>query len=143
MLQKKVVWKKLLLLLCIGLITISGCTAQMSEGLYDMFGASSKVVLQIPTVHTERPDMLDKGEWLANDDAASHISINDKKILPACRNGIYWSFLDALLACLSVMFAYVTARIYHGSSCPTRGLSRILAFILKTDGQKDRFSFSF
>lgn len=144
MLHKNIVWKRLLLLLCIGVIIISGYMTRMGKGLDDMFGtSSSKVVLQIPKVHTERPNMLDEGGWLANDDAASQISINDKKIMPVCRDGMCWSLLEALLACLSALLAYVTASVYHGSSCPTRGLSRILAFILNADGQKDNLSFSF
>ena len=144
MLHKNIVWKRLLLLLCIGVIIISGYMTQMGKGLDDMFGtSSSKVVLQIPKVHTERPNMLDEGQWLADDDAASHVSIHDKKMLFFCRDTLRLFVVDALLAGLAAMFAYVTARVYHSSNCPTHVLSRILAFILKADGQKDNISFSF
>ena len=66
-----------------------------------------------------------------------------KKMLFFCRDTLRLFVVDALLAGLAAMFAYVTARVYHSSNCPTHGLSRILAFILKADGQKDNISFSF
>ena len=142
--QKGMVLKKMLLFVCICLIIVSGCRAQAQKGMRDLFGAaSSQAVLQIPKVHTEYPNMLDEGQWLADDDAASHISQHDKKLLPVCRDGIYLSFLEALLAGLAALLAYVTACVYHSSSCPTRGLLRILSFILKADGRKGHISFSF
>ena len=143
--QKNVTWKKLLLFACSCLIVLSGCRAQLEKGLNDMFHtASSQVVLQIPTEHTERTSMLNEGEWLANDDAASQVSLHDKKIFPACREVLHpLLLLHALLAGLAALFAYAAACVYHKSSCPTRGLSRILAFILNTDGQKDNIFFLF
>ena len=142
--QKMLVLKKIVLFACICLIVISGCQAQAEKGMRDLFGAaSSQAVLQIPKVHTERPDMLDEGQWLANDDAASQISVHDKKSLFVRRDVLHLFVIDTLLAGLAALFAYATARVYHSSSCPTRGLSRILTYIFKTDGQKDNISFSF
>ena len=142
--QKGMTWKKALLFICICLIAVSGCMAQMQKAPDGMLVfAFSQTVLQIPKVHTECPNMLDEGLWLVNDEAVSHVGTNDKKLLPVCRDGIYLSFLEALLAGLAALLAYLTSIVYHSSSCPTHGLSRILAFILNTDGQKDNISFSF
>ena len=143
--QRDMVAKKIFLFVCICLIVVTGCRTQEEKGVWDLFdAASSQTVLQIPKVHTECPDMLDEGQWLADDDAASHICVHDKKLLFVRRNILRLFVVDTLLAGgLAALFAYVTARIYHSSSCPTRGLSRILAFILKSDGQKDNISFSF
>ena len=141
--QKLNAWKNVCLFVCIFLIIISGCKAQTVKGMRDLYGsAPSQVVLQIPTkVHTECPNMLDEGQWLANDDAVSLISMHDKKSLLAGRNGLSLFPIGILLAGPVALSAYVTARIYHRSSCPTRVLSRILSFILKADGQKDNISF--
>lgn len=141
--RKDMTWKKLLIYVYICLIALSGCHTQLEKGLDDMlFSASSCAVLQIPKSHTEHTDALDEGQWLADDDAASHVSMYDKKILPVCRDVYPTSLLlQALLAALMALFAYAVACVYHGSSCPTRGLSRILSFILDTDGQKDNLSF--
>lgn len=142
--KKIMVVKKIILFVCICIIIVSGCQAQTQKGFCDLFdAASSQTVLQIPKVHTERPSMLDEGQWLADDDAASHVSMHDKKTLFVRRDALRLFVIDALLAGLAALFAYVAARVYHGSSCPTHGLSRILAFILKADGQKDNISFSF
>ena len=142
--KKIMVVKKIILFVCICIIVISGCQAQTQKGLHDLFNAaSSQAVLQIPKVHTERPDMLDEGQWLADDDAASHMTIHDKKMMFVCRDTLRLFVIDALLAGLAALFAYANARVYHGSSCPTHGLLCILAFILKADGQKDNISFSF
>lgn len=141
--QKIIIWKRLLLFVCISLIVLSGCRAQLEKGLDDILcTGSSRTVLQTPKMHTERADLLDEGQWLENDDAASHVSMHDKKILPVCRDVYPTSLLlQALLAALMALFAYAVACVYHRSSCPTRGLSRILSFILDTDGQKDNLSF--
>lgn len=142
--QKIMTVKKIILFVCMCIIVISGCQAQTQKGLHGFFNTvSPQTVLQIPKVHTERPNMLDEGQWLADDDAASHMSIHDKKMLFFCRDTLRLFVVDALLAGLAAMFAYVTARVYHSSNCPTHVLSRILAFILKADGQKDNISFSF
>ena len=142
--KRVMVVKKIILFVCICIIVISGCQAQTQKGLHDLFNAaSSQAVLQIPKVHTERPDMLDEGQWLADDDAASHMTIHDKKMMFVCRDTLRLFVIDALLAGLAALFAYANARVYHGSSCPTHGLLCILAFILKADGQKDNISFSF
>lgn len=87
--------------------------------------------------------MLDEGQWLVVDDAASHVSMHEKRATAACRDGMHLFVTDVMVAGIAALFAYVAARIYHGSSCPTRGLSRMLAFILKSDGQKDQFSILF
>ena len=142
--KRVMVVKKIILFVYICIIVISGCQAQTQKGLHDLFNAaSSQAVLQIPKVHTERPDMLDEGQWLADDDAASHMTIHDKKMMFVCRDTLRLFVIDALLAGLAALFAYANARVYHGSSCPTHGLLCILAFILKADGQKDNISFSF
>ena len=143
--QRDMVAKNIFLFVCSCLIVVSGCRAQVEKGMWDLFdAASSQTVLQIPKVHTECPDMLDEGQWLADDDVASHVSIHDKKIMFVRRDALDLFIIDASLAGgQAVLFAYVSARVYHSSSCPTRGLSRILAFILKADGQKDNISFSF
>ena len=142
--KKVMIVKRIILFVCICIMIISGCQAQTQKGLHDLFNAdSSQTVLQIPKVHTERPNMLDEGQWLADDDAASHMTIHDKKMMFVCRDTLHLFVIDALLAGLAALFAYANARIYHGSSCPTHGLSRILAFIFKADGQKDNISFSF
>ena len=143
--RKKLTLKNLLLYVCICLIALSGCHKQLEKGLDDMlFTASSQAVLQIPKAHTEHTDTLDEGQWLADDDAASHVSMHNKKILPVRRDLITPALLlQALLAGLAAMLAYAAACVYHRSSCPTRGLSRLLSFILDTDGQKDNISFSF
>lgn len=142
--QKGTAWKKILLFVCICLIAVSGCYVQVEKGMGDLFcTASSQTMLQLPHEHSEPSNMLDEGQWLANDEAVSHVGTNDKKLLPVCRDGIYLSFLEALLAGLAALLAYLTSSVYHSSSCPTHGLSRILAFILNTDGQKDNISFSF
>ena len=141
--RKNLTLKKLLLYVCICLIALSGCHKQLEKGLDDMlFAASSQAVLQIPQAHTEHTDTLDEGQWLADDDAASHVSMHDKKLLPV-RSVLFTPaiLLQALLAGLATMFAYVAARVYHRSSCPTRGLSRMLSFILDTDGEKENNSF--
>ena len=141
--RKNLTLKKLLLYVCICLIALSGCHKQLEKGLDDMlFAASSQAVLQIPQAHTEHTDTLDEGQWLADDDAASHVSMHDKKLLPV-RSVLFTPaiLLQALLAGLATMFAYVAARVYHNSSCPTRGLSRMLSFILDTDGEKENNSF--
>lgn len=136
--------KKIILFVCMCIIVISGCQAQTQKGLHGFFNTvSPQTVLQIPKVHTERPNMLDEGQWLADDDAASHVSIHDKKMLFFCRDTLRLFVVDALLAGLAAMLAYAAASVYHRSSCPTRGLSRLLSFILDTDGQKDNISFSF
>ena len=135
-------WKRLLLILCICLVAFFECQAQSRKITGDLFDAAfSQVVLQIPKVHTECPNMLDEGQWLATDDAASHINIHDKKLLFVRRDMLHLFWVDMILAGLAALFAYATASVYHGSSCPTRGLSRILAFILDADGQKDNISF--
>ncbi|MCI7130576.1 MAG: hypothetical protein MSA09_08525 [Lachnospiraceae bacterium] len=143
--QKNVTWKKLLLFVCISLIVLSGCHMQLDNGLDDIFCIdSSHAVLQIPQAHAEHSDMLDEGQWLFDDDAASHASLHDKhrRTLPECRDIFSITLvLQALLAGIAALIAYASASVYHKSSCPTRGLSRILAFILNTDGQKDHFSF--
>ena len=142
--QRITLAKKIVLFVCMCLIIVSGCQVQIQKGMKDLFDAgSSQAVLQIPKVHTERPNMLDEGQWLADDDAASHISIHDKKTLFVRRDALRLFVIDTLMAGLAALFAYVNAQVYHGSSCPTHGLSRILAFILKADGQKDNISFSF
>ena len=142
--QRDMVAKKIFLFVCICLIVVTGCRTQVEKGVWDLFDtASSQTVLQIPKVHTECPDMLDEGQWLADDDAASHVGIHDKKTSFVRRDMLRLFVIDTFLAGLAALFAYVTSRVYHGSSCPTRGLSRILAFILKADGQKDNISFSF
>ena len=143
--RKNLTLKKLLLYVCICLIALSGCHKQLEKGLDDMlFTASSQAVLQIPKAHSEHTDTLDEGQWLADDDAASHVSMHNKKILPLSIVRFTSAILlQALLAGLVAMFAYVAAHVYHRSSCQTHGLSRMLAFILKADGQKDNFSFSF
>ena len=141
--RKNLTLKKLLLYVCICLIALSGCHKQLEKGLDDMlFAASSQAVLQIPQAHTEHTDTLDEGQWLADDDAASHVSMHDKKLLPV-RSVLFTPaiLLQALLAGLATMFAYVAASVYHNSSCPTRGLSRMLSFILDTDGEKENHSF--
>ena len=141
--RKNLTLKKLLLYVCICLIALSGCHKQLEKGLDDMlFAASSQAVLQIPQAHTEHTDTLDEGQWLADDDAASHVSMHDKKLLPV-RSVLFTPaiLLQALLAGLATMFAYVAACVYHRSSCPTRGLSRMLSFILDTDGEKENNSF--
>lgn len=136
--------KKMVLFVCICIIVISGCRAQTQKGFRDLFGAaSSQTLLQIPKVHTECPNMLADGQFLDIDDAASHVSMRDKKNLSVCRDALHLFAIAALLAGIAALFAYAYAWIYHGSSCPTRGLSRILAFILKADGQKDNLSFLF
>lgn len=139
--KQEMTWKRLFLILCICLIAFFECQAQAQKGMSDLFGAaSSQVVLQIPKVHTECSNMLDEGQWLADDDAASHMSIHDKKLLFVRRDILRLFWIDILLAGLAALFAYATASVYHGSSCPTRGLSRMLAFILDADGQKDNIS---
>ena len=139
--KQEMTWKRLFLILCICLIAFFECQAQAQKGMSDLFGAaSSQVVLQIPKVHTECSNMLDEGQWLADDDAASHMSIHDKKLLFVRRDILRLFWIDILLAGLAALFAYATACVYHGSSCPTRGLSRMLAFILDADGQKDNIS---
>ena len=142
---KILTWKKLFLYVCICLIALSGCHKQLEKGLDDMlFTASSQAVLQIPKAHMEHTDTLDEGQWLADDDAASHVSMHNKKILPVSIVRFTSAILlQALLAGLVAMFAYAAASVYHRSSCPTRGLSRLLSFILDADGQKDNISFSF
>ena len=140
---KILTWKKLFLYVCICLIALSGCHKQLEKGLDDMlFATSSKAVFQIPQAHTQHSDTLDEGQWLADDDAASHVSMHDKKLLPV-RSVLFTPaiLLQALLAGLATMFAYVAASVYHRSSCPTRGLSRMLSFILDTDGEKENNSF--
>ena len=143
--RKNLTLKKLLLYVCICLIALSGCHKQLEKGLDDMlFTASSQAVLQIPKAHTEHTDTLDEGQWLADDDAASHVSMHNKKILPVRRDLITPALLlQALLAGLVAMLAYAVARVYHNSSCPTRGLSRMLSFILDADGEKENNSFRF
>ena len=142
--QKGMAWKRILLFVCICQIVVSGCYAQAEKGMGDLFcTGSSQTLLQPPLEHTEPSNTLNEGQWLVNDDAASQISQHDKKLLPVCRDGIYLSFLEALLAGLAALLAYVTACVYHSSSCPTRGLLRILSFILKADGRKGHISFSF
>lgn len=142
---KILTWKKLFLYVCICLIALSGCHKQLEKGLDDMlFATSSKAVFQIPQAHTQHSDTLDEGQWLADDDAASHVSMHDKKLLHVRRDLITPALLlQALLAGLAAMLAYAAACVYHRSSCPTRGLSRLLSFILDADGQKDNISFSF
>ena len=128
--KKVMIVKRIILFVCICIMIISGCQAQTQKGLHDLFNAdSSQTVLQIPKVHTERPNMLDEGQWLADDDAASHMTIHDKKMMFVCRDTLRLFVIDALLAGLAALFAYANARIYHGSSCPTHGLSRLLAVI--------------
>ena len=143
--RKNLTLKKLVLYVCMCLIALSGCHRQLEKGLDDMlFAASSRSVLQIPKAHTEHTDTLDEGQWLADDDAASHVSMHNKKILPVSIVRFTSAILlQALLAGLVAMFAYAAACVYHRSSCPTRGLSRLLSFILDADGQKDNISFSF
>lgn len=134
--------KRILLYMCICFIILSGCMSQTQKSVCDYLNTvSSKVCFQIPRVHTERPNQLDEGQWLANDDAASHVSINDKKALYVRRVVWFLFWADALLAGLAALLAYAASSIYHRSSCPTRGLSRMLAFIFHADGQKDNISF--
>lgn len=142
--QRVMTIKKMVLFVCICIIVISGCQAQTQKGFRDLFGAaSSQELLQIPKVHTESPNMLAEGQWLVVDDVASHASMHEKRIMTACRDGMHLFVTDVLVAGIAAMFAYACARIYHGSSCPTHGLSRMLAFILKSDGQKDQSSILF
>lgn len=137
--------KKILIFLCACIIIVSGCQAQTQKAFCELSRAAfSQTVLQMPKVHTHRPDMLDEGQWLDDDDDASHVSIHDKKTMFVRRNTLHLFMINALLAGgLAVLFAYVAAQVSHSSSCPTHGLSRILAFILRADGQKDNSSFSF
>lgn len=133
--------QKMLLFVCICIIVVSGCRARTQKGLRDLSGAASfQTVIQIPRVHTECSSMLDEGLWLVDDDAVSCVSLYDKKITIARRDGRHLYAIDVMAAGLAALFACVDARIYHGSSCPTRGLSCILAFIMKADGQKDNLS---
>lgn len=142
--QRVMTVKKMFLFVCICIIVISGYGTQAQKGFWDLPGAAfSQIVIQPPKVHTERPDMLDEGQWLVVDDVASHASMHEKRIMTACRDGMHLFVTDVLVAGIAAMFAYACARIYHGSSCPTHGLSRMLAFILKSDGQKDQFSILF
>lgn len=142
--QRAMAVKKMFLFVCICIIVISGCQAQTQKGFRVLFGAaSSQELLQIPKVHTESPNMLAEGQWLDVDDAVSHVSMHNKKTSLVCKDALRLFAIDALLAGIAALFAYAYARIYHGSSCPTRGLLRMLAFILKSDGQKDQFSIYF
>ena len=136
--------KQIILFVCIYLIIVSGCQTQLQKGISDLFVAdSSQEVLQMPRVHTERTDLLDEDQWLADDDAESHINIHDKKALFMNRDTLRLFVVGALVAGLAVLFAYVAAQVYHCSSCPTRGLSCMLEYIFRSDGQKDNISFSF
>ena len=139
--QRDMIWKRLFLVLSICMIVISGCQSQTQKGMQGLFGAvSSRDALQIPKAHTQRPDVLDEGQWLEDDDA-SNICVHDKKSLVAHRDSLRLLWVEALLTGSAALYAYVSSGVFHRSSSPTRGTLRIVAFILAKDGQKDHLSF--
>jgi len=142
--HRSCIYKKLLLFLCIFSIIASGCCVQAERRAdYDFCGQASRSVLQVPKPHAPCPDLLDEGQWIENDDAASHAGINDKRSVFTRRSSMRFHLFYSLLTGPGVLNALFFAGMFHDSSCPTQGLRRIVLFILDADGQKDNFSFSF
>lgn len=137
--QKAMMAKRMLLFVCIWVMIVSGCQAQ-TQNTDRLLHASSQTAWQVPVAHRECSNMLDENQWYLSDDAVFNISLQEQRVLPASRAALHLFWADVLLSGLAALFTCVAGRIYYSSSCPTRALQRMLAFILNADGQKDNIS---
>lgn len=137
--QKAMMAKRMLLFVCVWVMIASGCQAQ-TQNTDRLLHASSQTAWQVPVAHRECPNMLDENQWYMSEDAVFNISLQEQRVLPASRAALHLFWADVLLSGLAALFTCVAGRIYYSSSCPTRALQRMLAFILNADGQKDNIS---
>lgn len=138
--QKAMMAKRILLFVCVWVVIVSGCQAQTQKSTGWLLHASSQTAWQVPVEHSECPNMLDENQWYMSDDAVFNSSLHDPRLLLLSRAALHLFWADVLLSGLAALFTCVAGRIYYSSSCPTRALQRILAFILNADGQKDNIS---
>lgn len=137
--------KKLFVFLYLLVILVCCCGTQAEKSVLDLSCIPSSVhsLLQVPKARAELPAMLDEEQWSASDDAASHDRLDHRKSGAARKNFGRLFLFNSLLMGLSALFAYLFAGVFHGSSCPTYGLSCILKFIQNADGRKENISFSY
>lgn len=135
--------KKLFVFFCMFVVLVCCCSTQTEKSVLNMscIPSAAYSLLQVPQARTELPAMLDEEQWSASDDAASHERLDDRKSGAAGKTSVRLLLFNSLLTGLSALFAYLFAGVFHGSSCPTYGLSCILKFIQNADGQKENISF--
>lgn len=137
--------KKTFVFLYLLVIFVCCCSTQAEKSVLDLSGLPSYAysLLQVPQARTELPAMLDEEQWSASDDAAAHCRPDYRKSGAARKTSDRLFLFNSMLMGFSALFAYLFAGVFHGSSCPTYGLSCILKFIQNADGQKENISFSY
>lgn len=132
--------KKLFVFLCILVIIACGCNAQAENTVLNAFYIPSTYsIIQAPKARAEVPAVLEEEQWTASDDVVSQEHPDDRKSGAGKRFFMRLSLFYSLLIVSAALFAYLFARVFHGSSSPTYGLFCILEFIQSADGRKDKF----
>ncbi len=129
------VLKQRFLMFCLLAVVVCSCLGQpetlVAGPLCETPAAS---MLRVPRTRTQLPARLDEETPVDGDEAISHERVHSRRSGAAGRS----AGRLAVFGCLSAFFAYLFAGVFHGSACPTYGLSRIITFIDSSDGRKRR-----
>lgn len=141
--RKISVWKRWLLFVCLLAVVACGCAAPAEKSAFDMGGVrSSGSTLHAPGARVQLPAFLDEEGLMDSDDELSYERVHNRRTGLAGKDFGWLLYLYCLLTGMPALFAYLSAGIFHGSACPTYELSRTLAFIFRSDGQKSYPLFS-
>lgn len=133
--------KRIVLYICLLLLVCVGCFGQLarSDDWMDVPEAATAMFRQ-NEIHAAPLDFLCDGQCLSSEDAVSHMSFQERKLLHFQKEALFLSG-NQLLFGLAALGAVLHEGLFHDSSCQTLGLRRMIAFILDADGTKERFSF--
>lgn len=133
------IWKRILIYGCLFVIILTGCLAQTEKGFEPVlcrWSSQAAILRQMKLPAQPVSDVLDDVHWIVGDDASAILHLNAKKTLVLGRGIVWLSLLPGPLTIMLMLSAVVRAGSFYDSSGQTGVLTRLVSFVLATDGEK-------